>query len=475
MLTRFLRPRWDQVYFSLAGLAVLTIAVSLYLNHHIVSLSKQSVQSIAEWAEIRKTSAEVGQAAASLNAPGNDVFQSHDPAAEAARLSRAQRIFEEKHRLLTRQIAAAATPSQRPLLENDLRAIRDTVKSMERRTKSLFAAYRAGQLAEAGEHMARMDHDYVGINAALDILREHIATIEQEQFENQAYAAVRLQGFEYMMSAGVLLMVILATAYGKYAADQRNRAEHALQEAHDTLEQRVHERTADLERATHARDQLLRQVLTTQENERRRIARDLHDEIGQSLTSLVFGLKSINPADLPQELHERIGTLRGVAGSTLNEIRRLAHGLRPSVLDDVGLLAALERFTSDLERAYGINVELSSNLGAGRLPDELETTLYRIVQESLTNVAKHAEASLAEVTLRCEELRVDLVVSDDGRGFDPAVLDSAGFGLSGMRERAALFGGALEVESAVGAGTTIRVTLPLSENCHAEDSSAGGR
>jgi two-component system, NarL family, sensor histidine kinase DevS len=205
----------------------------------------------------------------------------------------------------------------------------------------------------------------------------------------------------------------------------------------------------------------LRRVVEAQELERRRLARELHDETGQALTSILLGLKALEERTGDEASRAAAEDLRELVVSTLQDVRRLAVELRPTALDDFGLVAALERLTSSFSEQTGISVDFQTALADERLPPEIETALYRIVQESLTNVVKHATARRVSILLARREGAVKAVVEDDGRGFDPAELAGDGFGLVGMRERLALLGGRLEVESRPDAGTTIAAEVPI--------------
>src|SRR5436190_1053573 len=209
-----------------------------------------------------------------------------------------------------------------------------------------------------------------------------------------------------------------------------------------------------------ARDSL-RRVVEAQELERRRLARELHDETGQAFTSILLGLKALEERMEDPGARAAVEELRGLVVSTLQDVRRLAVELRPSALDDFGLVAALERLTESFAQQTGIAVDFQTALADERLPAEVETALYRIVQESLTNVVKHARARRVSILLARKNGAVKAVVEDDGRGFDPAEETEDGFGLVGMRERLALLGGRLEVESGRDAGTTIAAEVPV--------------
>jgi signal transduction histidine kinase len=209
-----------------------------------------------------------------------------------------------------------------------------------------------------------------------------------------------------------------------------------------------------------ARDSL-RRVVEGQELERRRLARELHDETGQALTSILLGLKGLEERSKDPASRGAMEELRELVVSTLQDVRRLAVELRPSALDDFGLVAALERLTASFAEQTGISVDFQTALADERLPEEVETALYRIVQESLTNVVKHAQARRVSILLARKDGAVKAVVEDDGQGFDPAEQTDGGYGLMGMRERLALLGGRLEVESGRDGGTTIAAEVPV--------------
>jgi signal transduction histidine kinase len=209
-----------------------------------------------------------------------------------------------------------------------------------------------------------------------------------------------------------------------------------------------------------ARD-ALRRVVAGQELERRRLARELHDETGQALTSILLGLRAVEEADGGPDVTKGVGDLRELVVATLQDVRRLAVQLRPKALDDFGLVAALERLAQTFSESSGIDVQLEAQLGEVRLPSEVETTLYRIVQEALTNVVKHAEASEVSILLVRRDGSATVVIEDDGRGFEPGSVRSDSLGLEGMRERVELHDGRLTVETSPGAGTTLAVEVPL--------------
>ena len=208
------------------------------------------------------------------------------------------------------------------------------------------------------------------------------------------------------------------------------------------------------------------QIIQAQEQERQRIARELHDETSQVLTSLLISLTLLEESVETQEARERIADTRALAHSTLRAIRNLSIDLRPSALDDLGLLPALRWYVKEYQKKCSIDVEFHATGFKERLPAEMETALYRIVQECLTNTAKHANANRVTITLKEETDKVYARITDDGEGFDYEALlktpgQERGLGLAGMNERAVLLNGTLNIHSTSGRGTIIEVSIPL--------------
>lgn len=211
---------------------------------------------------------------------------------------------------------------------------------------------------------------------------------------------------------------------------------------------------------------IARAVWRIEEEERRRLARDLHDGIGQTLTALKNQLEYLGGREPSrEELAAELASAVEMAAEALADTRELSRLLRPPVLDELGLQPALRWLARRIHERSGLPVEIDFPQGDERLASEYETLVFRVVQESLNNTVKHAEASGARVRLRASGSGVQLEVSDDGRGFDVSrVLDTeaetAGFGLRGITDRVELFGGKVSFRSAAGEGTSIRVTLP---------------
>jgi signal transduction histidine kinase len=222
---------------------------------------------------------------------------------------------------------------------------------------------------------------------------------------------------------------------------------------------------ADTERAE--REQLRAQyvsgVIAAQEDERKRIARELHDSTSQSLTSLLIGLRALSDRCTDPSVRHQAEDLRGVVGRTLDDVHTLALQLRPSVLDDLGLPAALERHIADCRRRYQLQIDLAITGMQNRLPPDLETALYRIVQEALTNVVRHAEAQTASVFIERRDCAIRAIIEDDGCGFDLIAVGQLDghLGLYSIRERAELLGGSLTIETEPGRGTSLFVAIPL--------------
>jgi two-component system CheB/CheR fusion protein len=271
------------------------------------------------------------------------------------------------------------------------------------------------------------------------------------------------------------------TGYIKVARDltDRKRGEEALQSAHDALEGRVRERVADLQAATqtlraqteeHQRAEqqirdLLGRIITVQEDERRRIARDLHDQVGQQVVALKLTVEAMeHAAGGPSALGAKIATAKSLIARLDADIDVFTSELRSPTLDELGLVAAMELLINEWTEAAGVDAQFHPDgFAARRLAQTIETCLYRITQEALNNVAKHAGATVVSVVLEWRQDRVTLVITDDGRGFEATKENGDAWraiGLRGMRERATAVGGTLEIESAPGDGTTMRVQVP---------------
>jgi PAS domain S-box-containing protein len=224
----------------------------------------------------------------------------------------------------------------------------------------------------------------------------------------------------------------------------------------------------DYKYAEGVRWELQRQLVGAQEEERRRISRELHDHLGQHLAALILGLQELRESAAEGVDRSRLLQLQLLANAMASEVHDFALELRPAVLDDLGLYSALEQYAEQWSARHDIPVEMhAAGLAEQRLPPAIEIALYRIAQEGLTNVARHAAAAHVSLIVERTDDGVQLILEDDGRGFpvDAVPRDPLGtrrLGLVGMRERAALAGGTLDIESSPGRGTTLFARIPLS-------------
>jgi signal transduction histidine kinase len=244
-----------------------------------------------------------------------------------------------------------------------------------------------------------------------------------------------------------------------------------LQELTRTLETRVYERTEELAKANEALRHLSSRLLSVQEDERKRIAQDLHDQCGKNLTALRFGLEKFRKA-MPAETRARgaFDDVMGLVGQLGDDIRNIASDLRPDTLDHLGLIPTLEWYIKTLSnRVPEIDLDFQVGGFKKRLPRETEIVLYRVIQEGLTNALKHARAKRVKILLTYSHPRAILTIRDDGKGFEekrvlsPSRIGKRGIGLLGIRERVSSLGGTISILSEKGKGTLIRIELPALE------------
>lgn len=253
---------------------------------------------------------------------------------------------------------------------------------------------------------------------------------------------------------------------------QRRRTERLLEEINERLERGVEMRTADLaasrlalERSEEQLHTLTGRILTAQEEERRRIAQDLHDDVNQRLALLMLELQSVDrqigvsPANAQDGVRNVLKELESLS----DDVRYMAYRFHPSILDDLGLKAALQRLLDDFSARTGVKALFVHQPLDHQLDKTASTALYRVVQESLSNIARHAKATRVEVEVTVEEEEVVVVVRDDGKGFDQLTVErcEGGLGLLNMRERLLSVQGTCEVESSPGKGTTVSLYVPL--------------
>jgi len=230
------------------------------------------------------------------------------------------------------------------------------------------------------------------------------------------------------------------------------------------LERELERRLEENSRARADLQELSAKLLRAQENERRTLARELHDEVGQSLSAILMETENAEEADTTARMLDHLGAIRTLAEKTVNEVRDLALLLRPSMLDDFGLVPALNWYAREMSKRTGLNVVLAADENADDLPDEHKTCIYRLAQEAINNCARHANARTVEVEVKREDRLVRFSVRDDGAGFETRFV--RGLGLLGMEERVRRLGGRFEIDSRLGRGTRIAAELPLEELAH---------
>ena len=250
-------------------------------------------------------------------------------------------------------------------------------------------------------------------------------------------------------------------AFGNLYLAEKQPAGPFTEEDEETVTLLAAQAAVAIENAGSVQRDALRRAVQAQEVERRRLARELHDETGQALTSILLGLAAVERSESAEAAHAAAAALRELVVETLQNVRRLAVELRPSALDDFGLEPALRRLGQTVREGGLLDVQVEARLGAQRLPADVETALYRIVQEALTNVVKHAQARHVSIVLTRKQESVLVMIEDDGRGFDPTKPSVEGLGLQGMRERVELLDGTFQIEAARRTGTTLIVELPV--------------
>ena len=275
---------------------------------------------------------------------------------------------------------------------------------------------------------------------------------------------------------GDLTARAVSTPVGDPIINRLTGALNSMLEELSTSYNRLEELYQQLRERDRERSDLLGKIITAQEEERRRIARELHDEISQTLTGMVMSLGSVEALlDHDPAARQRLEFLRGLSGQAIEEVRRLIQDLRPSLLDDLGLAAAIGQYVENHLATAGVKAELEMGGLNGRLPPTVEITLFRVVQEAITNVVKHARAKTASIRLQPTHSAIVGSIKDDGVGFSVNILHGKGgkdraVGLLGMEERISLLGGKLNIESQPGGGTYVHFEIPWQEGRGEQDS-----
>ncbi|MBC7912411.1 MAG: PAS domain S-box protein [Pyrinomonadaceae bacterium] len=417
--------------------------------------------------------------------------------------------FRERREPETLERQAVEILSRTAALTIERTRAEERLKQSEERLRAIFEASRDGILIEDEERIVYVNKSYThlfGYSDPEELIGRHVSVvISPEDMERLLeFGRSRARGelpasvyeFKGKSQDGTLIDVEASVSTSTVAGRayittmvrdiaERKQAQAALHQAQEELERRVTERTVELantnqtlqaeirerKQAEEARRHLLRQLVTAQEDERRRISRELHDQMGQHIAAIVLlvnSLTEVSQSDTATQI--RVKQLEEVTSQLSQEVDTLAWELRPTALDDLGLNAALGNYVQKWSMRCGVRVDFHSmGLGDQRLPQPIETAVYRIAQEALTNILKYAHATFVGLILARRGDSLSVIVEDNGGGFDVETLLAlpAGgrkMGLLGMEERTTLVGGTFHLESTIGAGTSIFVRIPLAHN-----------
>jgi signal transduction histidine kinase len=370
---------------------------------------------------------------------------------DAASVDDYRRQLQEAYRSADEALQQFAPVLDSPAKHEQLTRLREGIDGFRNTLLQVLSIERPGRLSEA---LALLRTQVIPKRDDAIRLAEDIQALNRSEFvQLQAETAQthRLTQRQIWLRLGFALALSLAIA--GIAAIYAGRLEYRLRRQSKRNEQNAHE----LQR-------LSAQLIRAQEEERRTIARELHDEVGQVLTALKVELalaqRSTEAANGPAHM---LDTVRSMTDGAIHTVRDLSRLLHPSVLDDLGLPAAVDAYLQGFSRRHGVKTQLLQNRMEERLPSEIEASIYRICQEGLTNVAKHARANRVGVFLQRLPETVLMTIEDDGIGFELSerAADLAGLGLIGIRERVANLRGTLRIESAPGKGTRVTVECPV--------------
>ena len=289
---------------------------------------------------------------------------------------------------------------------------------------------------------------------AMLTIADQIARVNEQQLnDGNAQVASLFSQFRYRLSGTVIATLGLGLLLAALSMNKILR-----------LERESDTRYMEIEEARRELKELSARLVQAQENERTAISRELHDEVGQSLSALLVGLSNLSAAIPPSaadELKQYVDGIRELAQNSVRVVRNMALLLRPSMLDDLGLIPALEWQARELSRSTGIRVNVAAEEVPDNLPEQHKTCIYRIVQEALHNCARHSSASMVRIEVRGGPEAIHVMIQDDGRGFKPEI--ERGLGLLGIEERVTNLGGALQIDSQPGRGTLLAIALPIEE------------
>jgi signal transduction histidine kinase len=444
-----LRPHWPVrsgvrlvLIVGFSGLLCLLGFSGLYAIHSLRQVASLDEQSTRDFVRRSDALAAVRSNAYLAHSQVRDFLLDREPGASEGHRDSASAVWKqamtglEAYRLI-------CPPEQKPAFE----ALQE----------SLAQYWRTASPALEWSYAQRMNEGYDLLAQQLSTRRdEFLRLLDGLRRDNEvdlrsasAQSAELIHGLQNRLTGVVALALLIGAALAVLTAMQLLRLEHAAQLRYEaSIEDR-----AQLE-------SLSARLLEIQEEERRRISRELHDEVGQSLSGLLVDVANAS-AELPGDcgpIRRHLDSIKRAAESTLSSIRNLSLLLRPSMLDDLGLIPALRWQARETARRTGMAVEVAAEDWDLELPDEYRTTIYRVVQESLNNAARHSGAKTVVVVVRSEPQRLLVVVQDDGKGFTGR--NTKGMGLLGMRERVTHLGGRLTIESELGKGVDLRVELP---------------
>jgi signal transduction histidine kinase len=278
------------------------------------------------------------------------------------------------------------------------------------------------------------------------------------------YLAEPISREELLATVGALLRLKQAEREARGHAIEAEKARQELKQAHNQLELRVKQRTRDLSEKTEEVRQLTARLLRLQDEERRRIARELHDSTGQMLAAMKMFLDQMNQEAKGDKISSLVTQTIAINDDMTRQLRTMSYLLHPPLLDEMGLPSALQWYAEGFTQRSGISVDLQTSPGFGRLPDDMEIALFRTVQESLTNIHRHSGSQTATIRLSRTPEAVDVEISDTGKGIAPQSLQGdqviAGVGIMGIHERMRQFGGNAEIASSA-KGTVVQATIPL--------------
>lgn len=474
-------PKWHYLYFVLAALDLVAVCAGLYLSHSIMSIYERSVAANQTWAERVFAYSQLGELAAAVNAPGNDVFDSREVDLEHARMQAAKEIFDARLAALREELKTNLTPGEAAPLVARLDSVGVAMEAMLAEARLIFSYFRAGQPERAGERMATMDRRYATVNSALADLRHSVAIVQQKNFEQQTAAASRQRDYEYLIGGLILLMVAGATFYGHRMARQiqsdfaekerllriaeghgrlRKRSS-ALKKSNARLHAEIEQRLLALKALNETNQQLkslFKTTLDSQEAERREIARELHEEVAQLLGALKMRLSSLEASPSAKKLAEpQVMDAGSIAASAIAKLQNLVHDLTPHGMDSLGLAGVLGSHLGEWTEGSGLQVRLSDKLDGARAPLRIELAAYRIAQEAVSNIVEHAGATTIEVELLQAKGYLHMQIVHDGVG-EPNERSTA---VMLMEQRATVLGGKLELSSAPGGGTSLKASFPI--------------